>query len=42
MGLRRDYRPGEGPMRGVVYALLFSIPVWIGIGIAVWYFWPFH
>jgi hypothetical protein len=30
----------DGPLRGAVYGILFSLPIWAGIGIAVW--WVFY
>lgn len=31
--MRKDYRPGEGPARGIVFGLAFSLVIVAAVGI---------
>lgn len=31
--MRRDYRPGEGPVRGILTGLALATPAWVLIAI---------
>ena len=35
--MRRDYRPGEGPMRGLVLGALLALLVWAAVAAVGWW-----
>lgn len=36
---RRDYRPGTGPVRGLVIGLAMVSPIWAGVIAVGWWLW---
>jgi hypothetical protein len=37
--IRQDYRPGTGPVRGLVIGLAMVSPIWAGVIAVSWWLW---